>query len=199
MSSGRCGERLSIVAAAIPVYCSFSVIGRASEPIGAPLRKNRAGPAVVLSMIRFTFRVDVARPVPEVFAFVTDPARLPEWQGSDGVERLTPGPVRAGTRLREARALLGRRVESITEVTAYEPDRRFAIRILSGPAPVADGWAFEAIPGGTRVHVSTTGRAPRLLRPVEPLLSALLERRRREHHRRLREALERRSQPGHCV
>jgi uncharacterized protein YndB with AHSA1/START domain len=141
-------------------------------------------------MISFAFSVDIARPVGDVFAYVTDPDTLPAWQGSDGVVRLTPGPVRAGTRLREARELLGRRVASITEVTAYEPDRAFAVRVLSGPAPVDDGWTFEAIPGGTRVHFSTTGRAPLVLRPLEPLMAAVLERRRRGHHRRLREALE---------
>jgi uncharacterized protein YndB with AHSA1/START domain len=147
-------------------------------------------------MIDFAFRLDVARPVAEVFAYVTDPATLPEWQGSDGVEPLTPGPVGPGSRFREVRALLGRRLVSITEVTAYEPDRRFDIRIVSGPAPVDDRWAFEAIPGGTRLHFSTTGRAPRMLRPLEPLLAAILERRRREHHRRLRAALERRPAPA---
>lgn len=141
-------------------------------------------------MIDFAFRVDIGRPAHEVFSYLTDPDRLPEWQGSAGVVRLTPGPVRAGTRLREVRSLLGRRVESITEVTAYEPDRRFAVRILSGPAPVADRWTLEAIPGATRLHFSTTGWAPLVLRPLEPLMAAVLERRRRAHHRRLCEALE---------
>jgi uncharacterized protein YndB with AHSA1/START domain len=142
-------------------------------------------------VIRFGFHVDVARPVGDVFAYVTDPATLTEWQGSAGVERLTPGPIGPGTRLREVRALLGRRVESITEVTAYEPDRRFAVRIVSGPAPVADRWSFEPVPGGTRLHFSTRGRAAPALRPLEPLLAIVLERRRRGHHRRLRQALER--------
>jgi uncharacterized protein YndB with AHSA1/START domain len=147
-------------------------------------------------MISFGFSVDVARPVGDVFAFVTDPERLPEWQGSAGVERLTPGPIGSGSRLREVRTLLGRRVESITEVTAYEPDRSFAVRIVSGPAPVDDRWTFEAIPGGTRVHFSTRGRLAGALRPLEPLLAIVLERRRRGHHERLRQALEREAQPA---
>lgn len=146
-------------------------------------------------MIDFDFSIDVARPVPEVFAYVTDPAMLPDWQGSDGVEPLTPGPVGPGSRFREVRTVLGRRLESITEVTLYEPDRGFGIRIVSGPAPVDDRWSFAPIPGGTRVHFSTMGRAPRPLGALEPLIGALLERRRREHHRRLRAALERRPAP----
>ena len=41
------------------------------------------------------------RPPEEVFAFVTDPAKLPVWQDAEEVQQLTDGPVRAGTRFRE--------------------------------------------------------------------------------------------------
>jgi uncharacterized protein YndB with AHSA1/START domain len=144
-------------------------------------------------VISFSFPIEVARPVPEVFEYITDPGNLPEWQGTATVEQLTPGPVGVGTRFREVRQLLGRRVESISEVSAYEPDRRFDLRIVSGPAPVDDRWAFEAVDGGTRVHFSTEGRAPRLLRPLEPVLAMILRRRREAHHRRLKRALEARA------
>jgi hypothetical protein len=141
-------------------------------------------------VIRFDFPIDVTRPVPEVFGYVTDPGNLPEWQGTATVEQLTAGPVGVGTRFREVRELLGRRVESISEVSAFEQDRRFDLRIVSGPAPVVDRWAFEAVGGGTRVHFSTEGRAPRLIRPLEPVLAIVLRRRRERHHRRLKLALE---------
>src|SRR5439155_21424024 len=93
----------------------------AVQPVASP------GP-----VIKFRFAIDVARPVHDVFEYVTDPAKLREWQGTDNVEQVTEGPVDLGTRLREVRVVLGRRLESVTEVVAYEPDRRFEIRILSG-------------------------------------------------------------------
>lgn len=141
-------------------------------------------------MIRFRFAIDVARPVHDVFEYVTDPTKLREWQGTDNVEQVTAGPVDLGTRLREVRLVLGRRLESVTEVVAYEPDRRFEIRILSGPMPVEDRWAFEDAAGGTRVVFSTEGSARGILRLAEPLIGVVLERRRRAHHARLKQALE---------
>lgn len=141
-------------------------------------------------MITFRFAIEVARPVHDVFEYVTDPAKLREWQGTDNVEQVTAGPVELGTRLREVRVVLGRRLESVTEVVAYEPDRRFEIRILSGPAPVEDRWAFEDAADGTRVVFSTEGSARGILRVVEPLIGAVLEHRRRAHHARLKHALE---------
>ncbi len=85
-----------------------------------------------MASVRFGFDVDVACAVAEAFGYVSDPDRLPEWQGTAEVEKLTEGPVRAGARLREVHEAMGRRVESVTEVTAFEPDRRFAIRIVEG-------------------------------------------------------------------
>jgi len=144
-------------------------------------------------VIRFAFRVDVDRPVNEVFAYLTDPENLPQWQQTKRVEQLTPGAVRTGTRFREVRTVLGRRREAITEVSDYEPDRRFDLRVVSGLARVADRWALEPVPGGTRLHFSTEGRARTPLRPLERVIAALLERRRRGHHARLKRALEARA------
>ena len=141
-------------------------------------------------MIRFDFPVDVRRPVDEVFAYLTDPANLAEWQQTDGVEQLTPGAVGAGTRFREVRTLLGRRLETLSEVSVFEPEERFAVDVSSAPARVTDRWRFEPIPEGTRVHFSTEGRARAPLRPLERLLADILERRRRGHHARLKRALE---------
>jgi uncharacterized protein YndB with AHSA1/START domain len=144
-------------------------------------------------VISFAFPVEVGRPVEEVFAYLTDPANLPEWQQTDRVEQLTPGPLKAGTRLREVRTVLGRRLESISEVSGYEPDRRFDLRIVSGLARVADRWTLEPIAGGTLLHFSTEGRARTPFRPLERVIAVVLERRRRRHHARLKLALERRA------
>jgi len=142
-------------------------------------------------MITFGFPVDVKRSVDEVFAYVTDPANLPEWQQTEKVEQLSAGTVAKGTRFREVRTVLGRRLETISEVTDYQRDQRFDLCIISTPARVADRWRFEAVDGGTRLHFSTEGHARASLRLLEPMIAAVLERRRRGHHERLKLALER--------
>ena len=144
-------------------------------------------------MINFAFPVEVSRPVEEVFAYLTDPANLAEWQETDRVEQLTPGAIATGTRLREVRTVLGRRLESISEVSRYEPDRRFDLRIVSVLARVADRWTLEPIAGGTRLHFSTEGQARTPFRPLERVIAVVLERRRRGHHARLKLALESRA------
>jgi uncharacterized protein YndB with AHSA1/START domain len=146
-------------------------------------------------MIEFGFPIDVDRPPHEVFAYLTDPGNLREWQGTHEAEQLTDGPVGPGTRFREVHLLMGRRLESITEVSAYEPDRRFAVRIVSGPTPIDGRWELEPrAGGGTRLHFSASGAPrPRLL---APLMKVALRRQFRRQHERLKRAVEERAATG---
>jgi len=52
-------------------------------------------------VIRFTINTDIDRPVGDVFAYVTDPQKLPTWQTNTvSVVQEGDGPLRVGTRLR---------------------------------------------------------------------------------------------------
>ena len=143
-------------------------------------------------MIRFALSIDIERPVGDVFAFVTDPARLPEWQTNvvDVVQE-TEGPLRVGTRLREVHSALGRPLRTLVEVVEHEPDRLFALKVVDGLLPIDGRWEFaELDPATTRVTFTAEGRAPRLLRPVEGRVARGVERQMLAHHHRLKRVLE---------
>ena len=144
-------------------------------------------------MIEFTTAIEIDRPVHDVFAYVTDPAKLATWQTNTvAVEQLTDGPVRVGTRLRETHSAPGgRRLKSLVEVSAIERDRLFALRIVDGPLPV-DG-RFELAStgaGSTRIEVHGSGAARGALRLAAPLLSRVLRRQFANHLSALKRVLE---------
>ncbi|MBA2536713.1 MAG: SRPBCC family protein, partial [Actinobacteria bacterium] len=63
-------------------------------------------------MVRVEDSIVVARPIEDVFDYLTDPETLPEWQGSALEARVEgEGPMRAGSRVLERRKFLGRRLE----------------------------------------------------------------------------------------
>jgi uncharacterized protein YndB with AHSA1/START domain len=137
--------------------------------------------------------VDIARPPDEVFAFMTDPSKLPAWQDAEEVQQLTDGPVRAGTRFREIHKAMGRRRVELTEVIQCDPGRVFHIRVLEGP-PVDGRWEFAANPrGGTRLTLTPMAHLPGRAHVANGAVEAMTALVFRRYHRRLRRALE---QPG---
>jgi uncharacterized protein YndB with AHSA1/START domain len=142
--------------------------------------------------IDFSFDVTIDRSPHEVFSAVTDLHRLPDWQPAVvGVELLGDGPLRAGSRLRDVRQVRSKRLEQIVEIAAFEPRRRFGMRIVEGPLPVHGDLTFSPIDGGgTRLNVHAFGRANGALRLLQPLLTLGLKREFRSQYRRLKELVE---------
>jgi uncharacterized protein YndB with AHSA1/START domain len=133
-----------------------------------------------------TQSIEIARTPEAVFTYMTDPAKLATWQDADEVVQLTPGPLGAGTRLRETHTTFGRRRVEITEFVVYEPGRRFEIRVVDGP-PVDGRWDFEPSAAGTRLTFTPIVRATGVRRRFIVLATLAVFRR---FHRRLKRALE---------
>jgi uncharacterized membrane protein len=143
-------------------------------------------------VIRIELPVDVARPVQDVFGYVTDLERLGEWQPNVvSVTKETEGPMGQGTRLREVRrGPFGRNVEAIVEVAAYEPNRRFDLRIVSGPLRIDGSHEFHETDGGTRIDFVAHSQPGGALRLAEPLLARVLKRQFSGYYERLKDVLE---------
>jgi uncharacterized protein YndB with AHSA1/START domain len=139
--------------------------------------------------VKRTQRIEIARSPEEVFAYLTDPSKLSTWQDAEEVTRLTPGPIGAGTRLREVHKVLGRRRVEITEIVVYEPGRRFDIRMVDGP-PLDGRWDFEPSAAGTRLTFTPIVRLPGAWQRLEPVLILATRLVFWRFHRRLKRALE---------
>lgn len=78
-------------------------------------------------------RIEIDRPVGEVFDFVADQTNAPRWQhGLHEVRRITPGPVGVGTEHVFVRRFAGMKIESRNRFTAYVPGRFVSFEIPSG-------------------------------------------------------------------
>jgi uncharacterized protein YndB with AHSA1/START domain len=140
-------------------------------------------------VVRVEHSLVIERPPAEVFAYTTDPANLAEWQ-STALEARSEGPVQQGAHVTEVRKFLGRRMESEVEVTAFEPDRRFALKVLSGPVPFAFEQTLEPSDGGTRVSVVAEGEPGGFFKLAEPIVARALRRELRGNLETLKDVLE---------
>jgi uncharacterized protein YndB with AHSA1/START domain len=120
--------------------------------------------------------VTISRPLEEVFAVLTDPEKTPKWSASAVEERwITPGPPTIGSRRLAVTKLMGRRSQNIAEVTAYEPNRMWKMKSVSGPPFVARA-EFARTDGGTRVDWTWTFDLQGAMRPSGPLVARLFGR-----------------------
>ena len=142
-------------------------------------------------MITVEHTVEIDRSIDEVFAYLTDVARLPEWQASVS-EVHVDGPIEQGTRFRDVREFMGRRAASTLEVTAYKPPSRFALRVAEGPIAYEIDHVLEATGRGTRVTFSGRGETTRVPRLMRGMVERAVERQLAKDAEALKQALERR-------
>lgn len=88
----------------------------------------------------------------EVFAFATDPDNVPLFNSNMiSFEQLTEGPVGKDTRNRGSVRVVGKTIEWVTEVTEFEPDRRYVSRSVESPVGFELDIKYEDANGGTKV------------------------------------------------
>jgi uncharacterized protein YndB with AHSA1/START domain len=143
-------------------------------------------------MIRLECSLFIDRPLEEVFAFTTDPARLPEWQRS-AVEAKPDGPMRPGATIAETRSFLGRRIVSSLEVDRYEPPHKLTLSARSGTRRFRFEQTTEAEDAGTRISLVVEGEPGSLFSLAGPLLERALRRELEGDAARLKRVLEARS------
>jgi uncharacterized protein YndB with AHSA1/START domain len=128
-------------------------------------------------MIRVEKSGVIERPVEEVFAYIADQTNAPAWQsGLVEVRRTTEGPIGVGTKHTLARMFMGRRMEADNEYVAYEPNRRIAFKVTSGPMRAEASYLFEAVPEGTKVTSTIEMDTSGFMSLAEPLIAASLRR-----------------------
>ena len=144
-------------------------------------------------MIDFTVTTEIGRPVEEVFAYVTDPSKLATWQTNTvSVVVENDQPLRLGCRLREVhRAPGGKKLPSLLEVSAYDPDKTFALHMLEGALPLDAHISFEPSHVGTLLSFRVHGQPRGLTRLMQPLLTRTLRKQFGQYLQTLKELLER--------
>ena len=142
-------------------------------------------------MIRVEHSIVIRRPVAEVFAFVTDVQTWPRWNSTArDAYKTSPGPMGVGTRFRLAGHLFGRAVQMDHEVTAYEPNRTFVARTLSGPFQATGTYTFEPSNGGTRLNLVMEGEPGGVMKLATPALTAAVKRQVETQQAHLKKLLE---------
>ncbi len=104
--------------------------------------------------MQFANMITIDRPIAEVFAFLVKFENVPQWNAAiSETQRISIGPMKVGVRYAQTRTRPTRSEEQF-EVTAYEPDRKLAIRGTFGP--FSGCFIYELEPMGNLTRLVNT-------------------------------------------
>jgi len=127
-------------------------------------------------MINVEVSIVINRPIEEVFAFFTEPANNPKWEeGLIECRKTSPGPMGVGAQVLEVRKFMGRHMESNLEVTAFEPNKKYAVKVASGPIQFELSAMFETVGDGTKISTSGQGEPGGFFKLAEGLVKKQLQ------------------------
>ena len=122
-------------------------------------------------MIRLAAAVDIARPAPEVFAFLADIGNAPKWQrGVVSAHKLSDGPVRAGTRFTESMHVMGMEFAANCEVTVFDAPRSLTMVADGKLVHYEGGFTLSPATSGTRLSLAGTVALKGFWRLLGPIM-----------------------------
>lgn len=139
-------------------------------------------------MIRVEKSVVINKPVQEVFALVTDGSKAPSWQG--GLEAVEGYASQIGEQYTEVRKFLGREMRSVMEITAFEPNARWAAKVVKGPVPYEVTVFFQPQGESTRLTTRVEGEPTGFFKMAEGMFQSQLEKSIEEDTNRLKRMME---------
>jgi uncharacterized protein YndB with AHSA1/START domain len=97
----------------------------------------------------------INQPVDKVFSFITSVENHKAWQAGILDAKVTPaGPVAVGSILHYTTEVMGRRMETQLQVSAYEPNKKWSVKTTGVPRPVETVYLFEGAGATTKLTIS---------------------------------------------
>jgi uncharacterized protein YndB with AHSA1/START domain len=98
---------------------------------------------------------EISRSPEDVFAYVTDPSHLPEWQESVvSVKTDESGPARSGSQAAITRRVGRREMNMTAEIADLDPPRSWRVRGVDGPVRGIVRGTIEPLDDGARSRVT---------------------------------------------
>ena len=148
-------------------------------------------PAKKIMIISFDLNTNIYRPLNQVFSFVATPENDFQWQyGTLTSTQISEGEIGIGTVFRSVGHFMGHRIESVYEVTEFEPNKSYGFKSRSGPMDSHTVYTFEVMGGSTKINIFTRIRPGDLLRPENVAMEKKVKKQYRENLALLKGILE---------
>lgn len=105
-------------------------------------------------MAAFEKEIVINRIQQDIWDYISDPSKLVEWQASaESFEWTSEPPHGVGSTMLGVAKLLGRKVESKSEITVWDPPTRYGLKQIGGPIPFEATITIQPMANGTKLTV----------------------------------------------
>jgi uncharacterized protein YndB with AHSA1/START domain len=130
-----------------------------------------------VSGVRVEQQIDIARPIDDVFAYISTPEHNERWMNQIlSTERVSDEPMQVGATWRHTVRTLGRTYDVVFEVTEFDPPFRCSVRNIQGPFTFHGHYTLEPTSTGTRLTFVIEGDAAGFFRLADPLAERAIAR-----------------------
>jgi uncharacterized protein YndB with AHSA1/START domain len=99
--------------------------------------------------------ITINQPVEKVFTYVTSVENHKAWQEGILDAKISPaGPVAVGSVYQYTSEVMGRRMETQMQVSAYEANKQWNITTVGVPTPVTTAYSFAPEGSGTKMTIT---------------------------------------------
>jgi len=106
-------------------------------------------------MATLSSSISINQPIDKVFTYLTAVENHTAWQPGIVEAKVTPsGPISVGSIYIYATEVMGRRYESQMQVSAYEQNKKWAVKTIGVPRSVETIYLFEAVGNATNLTLS---------------------------------------------
>jgi uncharacterized protein YndB with AHSA1/START domain len=106
-------------------------------------------------MASVSFTIMINQPVEKVFSYVTSVENHKAWQASIVEASVTPaGPIALGSIYHYVSNVMGHRIESQMQVSAFEPNKQWSVKTVGVPRPVETVYLFAPSGNATQLSIS---------------------------------------------
>jgi len=149
----------------------------------------------IAALIRIEVGAEIDRPVADVFAYLSDPKNLPEWNALVEEAKGSESPLRVGSTITTRAHFLGRKIEAVARVTEHLSGEKFTQKATE-PFPLTISNVFAVAGGGTRVTTIFEGEPGGFFKIGEPILARIVKKQMQAQLDTLKELLEARTPAG---
>jgi hypothetical protein len=105
-----------------------------------------------VAIITFEKRIFIDRSPQDVFDYMSDPAKDAEWRaGSRSAEWDSEGPIGVGSIMRSEDRSMGRKVETLSQITTWDPPHGYGFKSMSSSFPAEFHFKLEPQEEGTQL------------------------------------------------